>query len=271
MSLWSRPLAPFEPGNVMDSKDLLQRFVMFSTITEARHALNNIMGKTLGFVRSVQNKCGGLQETMMAKKAVHRRVFDDWLIAFENMMNQPRKYIKTLDPRGPLILRIHHRVALIWLETCPLFDVMSFDNYWDDFEDIVSFASEVIAYNSKVNDSSNKFCLDMEIFPPVYYAAINCRHPLLRRRAIEILSTYHRQECLWEPRERTKVAELVLRIEETRLASLPVEQRIPEARDRVYEPLSSEERVLNPSRITLLFKPNGPNDNWHSETHFVHW
>lgn len=270
MSFWGRPLYPFEPTDILDPNDPLRRFVMFSTIQDARHALNIIMAKALRFIRRTEGKCNS--DEFIEEKMAHRRDLDDWLIAFENMMQHPVKHVKTLDPRVPLILKIHHRISIIWLETCIINDIMSFDNHWDDFEAVISFASEVTVYNSKLEDDpSSKFSLEMEIFPPVYFAAVTCRHPLLRRRAIDILSTYRRQECAWEPRERTKVAQLVLQIEEARLTSLPVEQRIPEARDRIYEAVSTEETPLNPTLIILLSKPDGPDSEWHSERHIVHW
>ncbi|KAL2012232.1 hypothetical protein VTN00DRAFT_4950 [Thermoascus crustaceus] len=239
LSLFGRPLAPFEPSSGdSNASDTSHRDVTFSTILEARHSLDRLMNKALRFIRSAADKTNPTPYSMLLQEQFDiSRELNDWSNAFEDLTKRlKRRTRKELDPRGPLLLRIHHLTSKIWLETgltaevttWDTKDVMAWDRHYADFETIVSNAALVL--NNKSSEESGRdhevdnvdrptdnFCLDMGIILPLYRVATKCRHPIIRRKAIDLLSTHPRQEGLWNSRCCAKLGELVMAVEEAQV------------------------------------------------------
>lgn len=58
------------------------------------------------------------------------------------------------------------------------------------------------------------FSLSLGIVPPLYLVAARCRDPVIRRRAIYLLSTCNRREGVWDSRLSSQVARYILEVEE---------------------------------------------------------
>lgn len=293
LSLFGRPLAPFEPSSGdSNAPDTSHRDVTFSTILEARHSLDRLMNKALRFIRSAADKTNPIPYSMLLQEQFDiSRELNDWSNAFEDLIKRlTRRTRKELDPRGPLLLRIHHLTSKIWLETgltaevttWDTTDVMAWDRHYADFETIVLNAALVLNNKSSeesgrdhevdnVDRSTDNFCLDMGIILPLYRIATKCRHPIIRRKAIDLLSTHPRQEGLWNSRCCAKLGELVMAVEEARVSSLPVELRFPESRDRVYETFIPGDNFPNPCQVNMYLKPDGKYGDWHIRTEYLHW
>lgn len=56
--------------------------------------------------------------------------------------------------------------------------------------------------------------LDSDITMPVFFIAMKCRDPVLRRKAIQLLEEYERQEGLLNSKVLARVAERLVEIEE---------------------------------------------------------
>ncbi|KAL1997883.1 hypothetical protein VTN02DRAFT_508 [Thermoascus thermophilus] len=288
LSLFGRPLAPFEPSSGDSiAPDTSRRDVALSGILEARHSLDRLMNKALRFIRSAADQTNPIPYRMLRQEQFDiSRELNDWSDAFEDLMRRlTRRARKELDPRGPLLLRIHHLTSKIWLETgltaevatWDTADVMAWDRHLADFETIVSHAALVLNNSSEESgrayevETTDNFCLDMGVILPLYRVATKCRHPITRRKAIDLLSTHPRQEGLWDSRCCAKVGEAVMTVEEARLSSLPVELRFPDSRDRVYETFIPGDSFPNPCQAYMYLKPDGIHGNWHLRTECVHW
>jgi hypothetical protein len=279
MSLFGRPLAPFDPSKQDSGDNSPNESKPFATVLEARCSLDTLMINALKFVRSAtEENCGIIPGSLPRDQRKIRNELDEWSNEFENLMKKITKRVKQPDSRGAHVLRIHYRVTRIWLETCLSPDAMGFDKHGSDFEAIISNAAMIISEEStKIHrateydtDPCGNFCLDMGLIPPLYYTAVKCRDPSLRRIAIDLLATYRRQEGLWEAWKQAKIAGYVMGIEEGRQSHLPVEARIP-PRDveRIYEVLILEETKSRGIEFILMSKPNGADGDWHSETHVI--
>lgn len=96
-----------------------------------------------------------------------------------------------------LTVRIYHAQLRLWLER-------GFDGSemrWDTdkclfyFEYIINLAEDLIG---KINaQSANALSLEPAVIVPLFSSAHRCRHPHLRRRAIQILRGCRRQEGMW--------------------------------------------------------------------------
>jgi hypothetical protein len=95
------------------------------------------------------------------------------------------------------------------------------DAYIDGFKDIVRLGSSYLATTS----SNDAFSYEMRIIPPLYYTALKCRDPSVRREALSLLSSSSPREGLWDSRIAVKVAERAIQIEEREMGTglLPAE------------------------------------------------
>ncbi|KAK6813002.1 hypothetical protein RU639_010739 [Aspergillus parasiticus] len=275
LSLFGRPLAPLTIGHKGALPPSTEGKISFSTIEEARHCLDELMNKALRFVRlSLQVSTPGDATRLQQRQKQQdiKEEFDAWTMALNKMMAR-RGNSKTLDKRGPLTLRLHHQVSLIWLQACFATDQMVFDNFRSNFETIVRLAEEVIRLSpdQKKPSPADGFSLESGITAPLWFTAVKCRDPIIRRKAIQILSDYRRREGMWDMGLFFKVAELVLESEEAELSSLPIEKRIPEDRQRIYDPILPEEIVASPCQVILLSRPDGVDGGWHTRTAYINW
>ncbi|KAE8382062.1 C6 zinc finger domain protein [Aspergillus bertholletiae] len=274
LSLFGRPLAPFTIGYKGTLPPSPEGEISFTTVEEARHCLDGLMNKALRFVRlgfRDPTPSDATRKQQKQKREYIRAEFDAWTMALNKMM-AGRRNSKT-DRRGPLTLQLHHQVSLIWLRASFATDQMVFDNFRSNFETIIRLAEEVVrlGLDQEKPSPSNKFALESGITSPLWFTAVKCRDPIIRRKAIHMLSDYRRREGMWDQGLFFKVAELVLESEEAELSSLPIEKRVPEDWQRVYDPMLPDEVVKSPCQVILLSKPHGVDGGWHKRTAYISW
>ncbi|KAE8146163.1 hypothetical protein BDV25DRAFT_163015 [Aspergillus avenaceus] len=276
LSLFGRPLVPVGNGLRALSSFLREGSISFVDLEDARHCLDALMNQTLSFVLSVHT--GGLPASDAVLKQQKQsqldllQEFHCWSTAFDQLIAR-RGTSKTLDKRGPLTLRAHHRVSQIWMQSCMSKDQMVFDNFNADFEAIVNLSEEVVRLSSGLDRQCNTvgFSLESEITAALWFTGIKCREPIIRRKAVRLLSDHHRQEGMWDMGLFAKVAGLVMQLEETELSSLPIAKRVPEDHQRIYDPILPEDIVTSPCQVILLSRPYGVDGELHSEVKYVSW
>ncbi|KAI0416123.1 hypothetical protein F5X98DRAFT_201127 [Xylaria grammica] len=92
---------------------------------------------------------------------------------------------------------------------------------WDEFmpqlEEMVLLGEKIVSSLSLRGDNGEEtisFCLESGYIIPMYAVASNCRDLTIRRRAIAVLRSVHRQEGLWNSLLAAKAAERIIEIEE---------------------------------------------------------
>lgn len=279
ISFFGRPLLaldiPTEKSTALESGEPLA----FETILQARECLTSLMNRALALVRSIGQWREKLTEAhyqqSRQEQARLKQEFGIWHAAFEKLRSKPPQKVGISDSRAPLLLLIAYTTSFVWLSNCLERAESSYDTYWPSFEIIVSAAEQIIELGRRADSSATteQFTLDVEVTPMVYWTFQRCRHPLIRRRALEVMRRYPTLEGMWDKRRNVQTAELILEIEERPLCSLPVEQRVPEDKGRVYEALRLPENdVCSPLYpITLLMKPNGVDGEWEEKMEYLYW
>lgn len=253
----------------------LAKEIVITDIFEARHTLDRLMNTGLVFVREASLRKAVARDSYLPRQQQLRKEFLAWKNAFGRLPTTNWRHMRSIDPRAPLLLWIQYRVSQIWVETCLSMDEMIYDEYKETFETIVSDAEKLVALNSEASpeddDLTARFTLEAGIIPMLYWSSIKCRQPLVRRRAMDVISRSPQQEGLWKKKRFLKVAQLVIDLEEKDMMSLPVEERIPTDKQRVYETMGVDEKETSPSQITILSKPHGWDADWDCQTKWVDW
>ena len=114
------------------------------------------------------------------------------------------------------ILKIYYHLSIIVLHTRSDANESSFDQQIRDFEEIVKSAKEVVRFAQSHNDRTRlSFSFDFGVAPPLLFAASHCRDPFIRRRATALLRASHRIYGAFNSESSAKLADLVIKIEES--------------------------------------------------------
>lgn len=73
---------------------------------------------------------------------------------------------------------------------------------------------ELLEKYSKINCTRNGFTVEMGYIPPVYYTAIKCRVPQIRRQAVRVLRAAPHREGLWNGSLLADIVEEIIKVEE---------------------------------------------------------
>ena len=238
----------------------------FASIVEARDSIVHLMNLSLRFIRS-----------MKYRKYDHLVLPDD-VARQQSLQRQSRQWGTTLDNfflhnppasrnhEAAKVLRIHQLVMGVWLSASTLAEESSNDAHMADFEKAVSLGEAIQAHagtRDQKQTYTTTFLFDMETVSPLYYIAIKCRHPVVRRRAIRLLRRNVRREGLWDSNVAAAIAERIMAIEERKL-TMRDGGELPEEYDRIHNSHIQSMAGMDPREhaVTFYSKPNGPDGPW---------
>lgn len=191
---------------------------------EARDSVVHIANLSLRFIRYMKYRKYDrlvLPDDVSRQSALIRRL-EVWDSALNDMLASD--HITARDIDAAKTLRIHQLICLIWLRRCMTPEESANDVSMSEFETAVNLAetiSSVAGTRGQRSDlNSSTFLFDMEIVSPIYFVGVKCRHPQLRRRAINVLSGTWRREGLWDSNLAAVIAQRCAEIEEKNLTTL---------------------------------------------------
>jgi hypothetical protein len=185
----------------------------FDSINEARETLDDITAHIYRLFKPIEQRSRTLPykpllPNLSALRTHVVRLLEDWTSAFNN---SPQPHI---DPKSITVkvLQIQHIAATIHISTLFYRDQLAFDAFTAEFSKIITLATAVIETIPR-DDGISTFSFDIGIIQPLYFTACKCRHPVLRRRAIDILARSG-MEGAWDGRAMAAAAKWVVKMEE---------------------------------------------------------
>ncbi|KAK7414287.1 hypothetical protein QQX98_006884 [Neonectria punicea] len=207
---------------------------VFASLDEARCGLYLVLDEGLQFgaqAHGVAFDPDTDAQAMQALQAEQQRILSQlarWYAAFTVLIS--------MSPQSPAseniqnLLRIYHQAGTVWVSTTLQRDEVKYDAHLPAFAAIISLASSIIG-TVPANAKMEAFSFETELVAPVYWTATKCRHPLLRRAALQLLTRdqmRNRRENLWHARETTIIAARVIEKEEAELGGFSSETSSPE-------------------------------------------
>ncbi|TEA15916.1 Aspercryptin biosynthesis cluster-specific transcription regulator atnN [Colletotrichum sidae] len=187
------------------------------------------------------------QRKLQLKLASWRARLDDLLERME-ASGTPAKQDKLS------LLLIQYKVAYIWIQVCTAPAETATDAYRADFEELVDHAEKVVKSAAK-GSAPQPLSFEIHTMGPLYYAALKCRYPATRRRALAMLKLAPWREGFWNAHHAYATAKRVIELEESKLN----EQGLPDETSRVHGlPLPDDEsRVYRMGEVPLDFESSG--------------
>jgi Fungal specific transcription factor domain len=261
----------------------MQEITHFSTLREARNSFFEIMDPVVKFIRNSGNKrCKqdfdindfGMDDFVVQHEL--QKLLQQWNKCFEELITRLCNSGQPTNECAVNIIRMQYRTISNWLSLCLSHEQCAADSHTTMFEEILELGSKVLLHRAENSAGVDLgyFSFEMEIIPPLYYTAIQCRVPSIRRRAVELVRFAPRREGLWDAHIARKLAERVIQIEEKNLVkdpSKPYEDKIlPREVDRIHFQSELPGRFgnqLDPAsmsrmEIGLSIKPFGIMGEW---------
>jgi hypothetical protein len=91
-----------------------------------------------------------------------------------------------------------------------------YDQFYAEFNDVVRYAEDVATVrhsNSHIDFWAGSFLVDLGLVAPLFTLLLRCRDPILRRRAIKVLESWH-VECWWDPLMIVAIGRFIMHVEE---------------------------------------------------------
>ncbi|KAL9067907.1 MAG: hypothetical protein Q9157_006654, partial [Trypethelium eluteriae] len=216
--LFGRPAPPMKvyEGPLQEVSDSPLNINSFS---EARTTLITRMAPCLVFVRicSQARYESTISSEYHVKQASLKTSLTEWKSSFEKWYAE-RKSNSKEDQLAANFLRLHYGITEIWVKLCLCPNETAFDDYTDDFQEMVDLASTLTNAPLAIPEEfRSHFSFEMGAVPALYFVAVKCRHPVIRRRAIGLLLSSPRREGLWDAYRAGRVAERVMLREEVGL------------------------------------------------------
>lgn len=153
-----------------------------------------------------------------------------WAMSFEAFMTDHKKTFSPKQQLRAVVLEIQHLMASILVSAGVFSPETIFDAFEDDFRRIVALASRVV-FTTESRSSQDADAplpaFDTGIMPPLYFVASRCRHPLIRRQALDLLRRSPSQQGIWHRGILANIAECIMNLEERDCAGAKSSADIP--------------------------------------------
>ncbi|KAL0944016.1 C6 zinc finger domain protein [Colletotrichum truncatum] len=239
------------PSSIISSSSVPEQFF---TLMEARNAWDKLLEKMLRFTESLfiyqkstgaNGPMGILPKSLKQYGMSFKGQLDGWSEAFEYLLeSRTAPGVSHQEKAGIAVLKMFQIMSQILFLMTYSDNESQFDLFQPQFKAIVDLASEVVgdeerraaakrcpdpalcphrhnhspdifggnAYNTYHIKPS--FSADLGIVPPLFVVATKCRHPIIRRQAIQLLSSSARREGMWDSELTARIGQWVVNIEE---------------------------------------------------------
>ena len=237
----------------------------FSSMTMARDSMMKLLNANLNFIHiHIRERYEPkINQEALDEQAQLQDQFAQWLKAFDVFERNYRFSFQNLEHREAIQLRMLHKTTLIWLSVCMLPEECAFDSFVREFKSIVSLASLLKPLDSGPYQDEQelpKFSFEMGTLTPLYFTAVKCRDPDVRRNALTRLLHTHRREGLWDSHNMAIVAARVIALEEQGIQD-DNPFHVPE-RARIHNvDICSPRRNKHVVCVTFMTKPGGVYDD----------
>lgn len=191
--------------------DVLMPGDRFDSFSQAGFHLFALSRRFLLFAGIYENM--SYEEYRVAEDGI-RRQLSLWEQMMKEHLQECRALGKDEDRPGLLTVKLYHVFLRLLLSVCVTGSQTAWDMCLPHFERIVALAGTILSRNRASHATLAFVSLEPGIIIPLYLTATRCRHPVLRRRALQLLRQANGQEGRWHSVGAAAVAERIMQVEE---------------------------------------------------------
>lgn len=162
-------------------------------------------------LRHLSPESGSSVSDRAAQHRFHLEEFYHWKYCFDNFLEREPAQKNTL---ATALLVLCFMTTNLHLSTALAGDATIYDQYTKEFVEIVEHCEKTLVLLHKKADQKVVFTFDSGTILPLYFTALSCRVPKIRRRAISVLLAWPRREGVSDSLFAGKSAEWIVGIEE---------------------------------------------------------
>lgn len=198
----------------------------FDSLGEARQYLEVLLNAVLHLIEISRSENHKPLDVHPERETLQTSL-SSWLNSYETSIPSLLPNLNQRTAMGIPLLRIYHIMTSIMLSTCPVpnkpWSEMVYDSHTHSFSSLLRRARDLanlkdlpIPYEptAACRAGTLNFIVDMGVIPPLYYTAIKCRVPWIRRQAIDVLTGAPHRESMWHGAIVAAIAERVVTLEE---------------------------------------------------------
>ena len=225
-------------------------------LADSRIRLVNIINVSLRFINQAITKAGSFSVNVndIIEQIKLQSRLDTWRNQLDRLIERTQTVDKAARQDAVNLLLVQYKVIYIWMRVCITAGEMATDSYFDDFEELVCYA-EKLARPGVEMAKPQLLSFEIQLLAPMYDTALKCRHPVIRRRALNLLQSVPRREGIWNARHAYVTARQVIELEEGTFN----EQGLPDETSRLHGfPLPDERsRISNLGELPFDFQKLG--------------
>lgn len=222
-------------------------------LAHSRRRFFAISDTCIRFIGKSQAAMSQIDMDHLIEQVKLQRRLGAWRGQLDELVKRMRAAGNPVKEDGLYLLLVHYKVIYIWMQVCTIAGEMATDSHHADFEELVYYAEQTV----KPMATPQPMSFDIQILGPLYYATLKCRHPIIRRRALELMKVAPRREGLWNAHYAYVAAKRVIELEEKDLTG----QGLPDETSRLYGlPLPDDgSRVCNLGEMPVDIRKSGHN------------
>jgi hypothetical protein len=169
---------------------------VFPSLASARQGITTLAAECMIFQREAEvhleavSGDTGVSQDLFARQEYLRFRLAGWLRAYTEICQTLRRKCSPSSRSSPHTeptLLTYHAAALILVSGCLTQHETVYDTQMAEFETIVEQSSLILEAIAGPNGAPPPFTFEMGVGLPLYLTALKCRHPALRRRALQLL------------------------------------------------------------------------------------
>ncbi|KAK0127395.1 hypothetical protein ONS96_006940 [Cadophora gregata f. sp. sojae] len=221
----------------------------FSSITEANNSLQSRIYAVVRYTQLVRqyrestrldpdkSVTNQLPKKLLIAQIEQTKQLGRWLTTMNAFLKEPKISLTPQDLRCIVLLKMQQITINIMLASTIFNDQTEYDDLKTDFERVTVLAASLLKAPASSKAVQSPYCsFDMTVIPSLYNAACRCRDPVVRRKAITLLSSSARREGIWNSDVSAAIAQRIMDIEEDGLGPISSAQSVPmEARIHILD------------------------------------
>lgn len=191
----------------------------FMSVDEAHGYVERLFHNLQAFLQATERsppKTSEEHTAFISRRRELRSSLKDSCEALDLLATRHQSGSSDPEGRGIIILRLYHILIDIRLEIDPLKPAKresAFDNLQDRLEQILIFCEQLVK-DDRAAYTRPSCSSGLGIVLPLHTVAARCRNPRHRRRALDMLFSIERRECLWDSVLTGRIATKTMEIEE---------------------------------------------------------